>query len=203
MKCSSASLIVALEAERQPVVELAGMVEPVLVEDQGVGERADFQQPMPVGVVSGEPGYLQAEHDPGPAHADLCDQSLESFPVRGAGAGLALVGVDGDDLIGRPTQRDRALPQRVLPGRGLGVVQHLSEAGLPHIQVGGARQVTAGHLQGAGGRGAHQRSPARGQAAQRHRREPLDKAIGASQRCAGASVRRAGRWCGGEAAPGT
>ena len=64
------------------------------------------QQPVPVGVVAGQPRHLQAQHEPGAAHADLGDQALEAFPVGGAGAGLALVGVDGDDRLGGPAQRD-------------------------------------------------------------------------------------------------
>ena len=38
---------------------------------------------MPVGVVAGQPGAFQAEHDPGPAQGHLGDQLLEPFPVRG------------------------------------------------------------------------------------------------------------------------
>ena len=34
--------------------------------DQRGGQRADLQRPAPVGVVAGQPGYVQAEHDPGP-----------------------------------------------------------------------------------------------------------------------------------------
>jgi hypothetical protein len=34
---------------------------------------------------------------------------LEAFPVGGAGAGLALVGVDGDDRLGGPPECDRLL----------------------------------------------------------------------------------------------
>ena len=93
----------ALEAEQQPVVEVGRVIEAVLVADQRAGQRADLQQPVPVGVVAGQPGHLQAEHDPGPAHADLGDQALEAVPVGGRGAGLALVGVDDDDLLGWPS----------------------------------------------------------------------------------------------------
>ena len=104
----------ALEPEQQPVVELARVIEPVLVEDQRVGHRADLQEPVPVGVVAREPGDLEAEHDPGVSHPDLGHQPLESLAVCGRGAGLALVGVDHDDLLDLPAERDRPLPERVL-----------------------------------------------------------------------------------------
>ena len=63
----------AFQPEQQPVVELARVIQAVLVADQGAGQRADLQQPVPVGVVAGQPGHFQAEHDPGPAHADVGD----------------------------------------------------------------------------------------------------------------------------------
>ena len=97
----------ALEPEQQPVVEVGRVIEPVLVADQRARERADLEQPVPVGVVAGQPGDLEAEHDPGAAHADVGDEPLEPFAVGGRGAGLALVGVDDDDVLDRPAQRDR------------------------------------------------------------------------------------------------
>jgi hypothetical protein len=70
-------------AEHQAVVEGAGVIEAVFVADQGAGHGADFQELVPVGVVAGQPGAFQAEHDPGAPEGDLGDQLLESFPVRG------------------------------------------------------------------------------------------------------------------------
>ncbi len=61
----------AFEAEQQPVVEVGGVIEPVLVADQRSGQRADLKQPMPVGVVARETRDLKAEHDPGVADTDL------------------------------------------------------------------------------------------------------------------------------------
>jgi hypothetical protein len=85
---------------------------------------------VPVGGVAGQPGAFQAEHDPGPAEGDLGDQVLESFPVGGAGSGVALVDVDHGDLVRRPAEADRLAAQVVLADRGLGVVDDLLEAGL-------------------------------------------------------------------------
>lgn len=136
----------AFEAEQEPVVEVPGVVEAVLVEDQGAGQRADLQEPVPVGVVAGEAAHLQAQHDPGVSHADLGDQPLEAVPALGGGAGLSLVGVDDDDLGVVPAQRDCPAAKGVLPGGGFGVVDHLFEGGLPDSEVGVTLQMFAGHL---------------------------------------------------------
>ena len=189
----------AFQAEQQPVVELAGIIEPVLVADQRRAQRADLQQPVPVGVVTGQPGHLQAEHDPGPAHADLGDQVLEAFPVGGAGAGVALVDIDGDDLGRGPAQRGGPLPQRVLPGGGLGVVEDLLEGGLADIQVGVAGQVTGGHL---GRVAAHRCSPACGQARQGHRGEDCDQLVAGAGCRPGQRSRRLSRRRCGQGVPG-
>jgi hypothetical protein len=88
---------------------------------------------VPVGVVAGQPGHFQADHDPGLAHANVGDQPLEPVAPFGGGAGPAEVIIDHDDLPGGPAQRGRPLPQPVLPlGRG-GVLQHLPQGGLAHI----------------------------------------------------------------------
>ena len=132
--------------EHQPVVEVARVVEAVLVADQGAGHGADLQELVPVGVVAGQPGAFQAEHDPGPAQGHLGDQLLEPFPVGGRGAGVALVDVDHGDLVRRPAERDRLAAQVVLADRGLGVVDDLLEAGLADIQKSRSGEVGGGHL---------------------------------------------------------
>ena len=76
--------------------------------------------------------------------------------------GLALVAVDDHDLVGGPAQRHRPLPQGVLAVGGLGVVEHLAQRGLAHVQVGVAAQVLGGDLRR--GFGAHLAAPLRGQA---------------------------------------
>ena len=50
--CSSASDICAFKPEHQPVVEVLQVIDPVSVDDQGVGQRAELKQPLQLGVVS-------------------------------------------------------------------------------------------------------------------------------------------------------
>jgi hypothetical protein len=63
----------AFEAQQGAVVETGRVIQPVLVQDQGVVVRADLQQPLPVGVVARQSRAFQAKHDPGPAEGDLGD----------------------------------------------------------------------------------------------------------------------------------
>ena len=74
-------------------MKCAGSQEPVLVEDQGLGEGADLEQAVPVGRAAGEPRDLKAEHHPDLAEAHGGDQLLEACAVT-VGAGEALIAVD-------------------------------------------------------------------------------------------------------------
>jgi hypothetical protein len=79
----------ALQAEHEPVVEVAWVIDAVSVGDQRVGQRAQMQQPIPVGVVTGQPTDLDAEHDPDPAQTDIGNQFLEPLPRARLSAGAA------------------------------------------------------------------------------------------------------------------
>ena len=69
----------SLEAEQEPVVEAGRVVHAVLVENERIGEGADLQQAMPVGVVPRQAGHLQPHDDAGAPHADIAHQALKSF----------------------------------------------------------------------------------------------------------------------------
>jgi hypothetical protein len=155
MKCSSAHG--ALQAEQQPVVEVAGVIETVLVADQGGAQGAQLQEPMPIGVVASQAGHLEAEHDPRSPHSHFCNEALEPFPVGGRRPGVTLVAVDHHHLIDCPAHGDRPLAQPVLAGRRLGVGQHLAQRRLADIEIGGAGQMGGGDL--VGDLGAHRGSP--------------------------------------------
>ncbi len=135
----------ALEPEQQSVVEVRRVVHAVLVADQRGRQRADLQQPMPVHRVARQARDLQAEHDAGVPHADLGHQALEALAVR-RGAGLAEVAVDHDDALLGPAERHRALAQAVLALGALGVLEHLPQCRLTHVQVGVALEVAGLNL---------------------------------------------------------
>ena len=136
----------SLEAEQQPVVEVRRVVDPVLVQDQRVGQRADLEQPVPVGRVARQPRDLQPQHDPGAAQPDLGHQPLKAGAVHRRGPRLAEIRVDHDDALPRPAEGHGALAQRVLTLSALGVLDHLPHRRLPHVQVRLALEVTDGDL---------------------------------------------------------
>ena len=136
----------ALEAEEELIVEVAGVVDAVFVGDRGVGEGAELDQAVPVGRVPGEPAHFEPEDDAGAAEADFGDELLKAFAIRGAGARLALIAVDGDDPLARPAECDGALLESVLTGGRLGVAHHLPQGGLADVDEGRALEVRTGDL---------------------------------------------------------
>jgi len=64
-------------AQQQPIVEHRRVVDAVGVGDEGVGHPGQVQQPVPVGIVAGQPRALQRQHDPDLPEADLGGQLSE------------------------------------------------------------------------------------------------------------------------------
>jgi hypothetical protein len=54
----------SIQAQQQTIVEVRRIVESILIEDERVGERAQFQQTMPICGVARQARHFQAEHDP-------------------------------------------------------------------------------------------------------------------------------------------
>ena len=131
----------ALEAEQEAVIETCRIVDAILIEDQGVGEGADLQQAMPVGVVPRQARDLQAHDDAGVSHADIGDQALKTLAPGCRRAGLTLIIVDDDNLIVAPAKCDCAPTKRILPFRALDVLDDLPHRGLADVQVRAALEM--------------------------------------------------------------
>jgi hypothetical protein len=82
---------------------------------------------MPIGGVPRQARHFQAEHDPDATQTDFGHQTLETFSIRRAGAGLSKIVVDHDNPIKLPAQRYSALPQCILAVRALGVLENLAQ----------------------------------------------------------------------------
>jgi hypothetical protein len=115
----------ALEPQQQPIIKLAAIIDPVLVEDERIRQRADLQQPMPVGRVPSETGDLQSHDDADAAESDVGDEALKAVALCGRRAGEAEIFIDDHDLLCGPPEDLRASLEIVLSGRALAILLHL------------------------------------------------------------------------------
>ena len=105
----------AFQTDEKPIVEMGGIINSVLIEDQRVSEGAYLQQSVPIARVACQAGYFQSDHEPGMTHAHLGHEFLESFAISRRSAGMPEIAVeDHDNAIGVPAQRNRSLAKRVL-----------------------------------------------------------------------------------------
>ena len=136
----------ALEAEQQSVVEHSRMIDAVGIADEGVSEAAEIEQAIPVGVVAGEAGDFEAEHDPDVAEGDFGGEPGEAIALGNAGTGNPEVFVDNDDLLGWPAKCRRLGSQGVLAMCRFSIVLNLRRRGLSEINICGATQVRGSDL---------------------------------------------------------
>ena len=62
----------------------AGSIDAVVVANQRVGDAAELQQPMPVGIVPRQAGDLQAEDDAHVSQRDFAGEASEAGALVGA-----------------------------------------------------------------------------------------------------------------------
>lgn len=123
----------APESQQQAIVVLVGIVEAVFVDDQGLGQRADLQEPIPIAAGAGQARGFQAQDRPGPAHAHFGEQLLEAIAADRRGARAPLVLVEDGDAFLRPTQSAGALDEMVLARGAGGMRANLEQGGLAHV----------------------------------------------------------------------
>ena len=103
------------DAEQQAVGVLRWIVDAVFVDDQGVGQGADFQEAIPIAAGASQPRRLQAEDGSGLAQADLRDEELKAVPILRRRTGMPLVLIDDGNGRLRPTQVLGTQSEIVLP----------------------------------------------------------------------------------------
>ena len=131
----------ALEPKQQPVVEQRRMIDAVGIADEGIGEAAQIEQAIPIGIVAGEPRDFEAEHKTDVAERDLCGEPCEAAALDMACAGNTEVLVDDDDELGWPSKLGRFGDQSVLTLCRFAIVLDLSGSGLAQIDVSGTAEM--------------------------------------------------------------
>ncbi len=95
----------SLESQQELVVEVGGVVTPVLVDNQCAAQRGQFQQTMPIRAASRQPRGFQREDRPDLTHRDIGHQHLKVLTRRiRRGARLTEVAVHDADEMGKPAQ---------------------------------------------------------------------------------------------------
>src|ERR1700722_6724901 len=94
----------AFQAQQQTIVKQRRVIDSIIVADQCVGDAAEFQQAIPVGVVASQARDLQAQNDTHAGQCDFAGQASKAGALVGAGAGQSEVFIDDDNLFFGPPQ---------------------------------------------------------------------------------------------------
>lgn len=123
----------ALEPEQKAIVEKGGMIDAVGVADQRIGEAAQLDEAMPIGVVARQARDLEPEHEADVGERDFGGQPGEPRSRDKAGAGEPEVLIDDDDAIGGPAEFTGFGGKRILSIGRLAIVLDLGGAGLAQV----------------------------------------------------------------------
>jgi hypothetical protein len=111
------------------------------IADERVGETAEIEQAVPIGIVAREAGHFECEHDAYMSKHDFCGETGEAGALNDTGARQAEVFVDHDDPFRRPAKRGRLGDQSILTLRRFAIVFDLIRRGLSKIDVSRAAQL--------------------------------------------------------------
>src|SRR3989442_2294873 len=96
---------------------LPRIIDPIVVDHQGIGQGTDRNEAIPVAARTGQAGRFQTQDGSRPPQADFGDEILQAVPASAGGPGTPLVLVNDDDEMRRPPQVLGALSQGILSGR--------------------------------------------------------------------------------------
>src|SRR5207237_9925473 len=101
------------------------MVDAVAVADQSLGDAAEIEQAIPIGIVACHARDFQREHDADVAERNFRSHARKSRALGESGAGYTQVFVDDGHLLLGPTEFPCFVDQSMLARGGLAVVLDL------------------------------------------------------------------------------
>jgi hypothetical protein len=129
----------ALQAEQQPVVHQARIVDAIMIDEEGAHQGAQVDQVMPVATIASEARGFEAEHGAYDPAAHGGHQPLEARPLYQPRSRAAQIFVDRLDA--REAQGARRVCERILATLALQVIADLHGGGLPNVHDGAAPEV--------------------------------------------------------------
>ena len=123
----------SLQPEQQAVIIGRRIIDAIDIGDQGVEQRADFQQLMPVPAGARQPRHLRPQHQPNMAQTHLRHQALEAETALDRRPGSPEVVIDGENGLAWPAELEGPIRQRILQARRLPVAQGLLHRRLANI----------------------------------------------------------------------
>src|SRR5262245_15194205 len=94
----------AAKPQEQPIIILARVIDPILVNDESIGEGTDLNEAIPITTRTGQAGGFQTDHRACPSKPHFGNEMLKAGPPDGRSARLALVLVDDDNQMFWPPQ---------------------------------------------------------------------------------------------------
>jgi hypothetical protein len=118
------------------------------VRDERVGNAAQVEQSIPVGIIASETRYLQAEDDADAPETDFSGHVSKAGALHDSGTGDTEVMIDDLDLLARPTQLESPVYEPILTLGRLAVVLDLRHARLANVDAGTAAEMLTADLAG-------------------------------------------------------
>jgi hypothetical protein len=131
----------SLDGQDQAVVEVEGMVQPVLVGQQGVEGRTDLDEPATGFILAGQAIDLEAEHEADMPEGDFGQEPGEIVATDGCRGAAALIAIENADTFAWPAPVEGVLLQVGLDLRGFAVTFHLLRMRLADIDDSPSFQV--------------------------------------------------------------
>jgi hypothetical protein len=123
----------ATPPSQETIIRVRRIIEAIGIGKEGPKDRTEFEELMPVFIGTCQATHFKSENQPHMVQADLSQQALKAQARHHTLATLALIVVNNDHAVSRPSHGDGSFDQGILPGCGLDVLGNLLGMGLTYI----------------------------------------------------------------------